>query len=79
MIDLDVESLLDTMSLSNQASDFSNIHHCLDQLKPERRKSILLSLVYGLTHSELSEQLKLPLGTIKAWLRRGLIELRTCL
>ena len=77
--DFDVDTLMDNLQASQVSSDFQSIQSCLEQLKPERRESILLSLVYGLTHFEVSEQLKLPLGTVKAWLRRGLIELRTCL
>ena len=33
----------------------------------------------GLTHQELAERLATPLGTIKAWVRRGLARLQTCL
>jgi len=38
----------------------------------------LLSYYYGYTHEELSEQLNVPLGTAKAWIRRGLETIRPC-
>jgi len=31
------------------------------------------------TYSVLAERAKVPLGTMKSWVRRGLLQLRTCL
>jgi DNA-directed RNA polymerase specialized sigma24 family protein len=41
----------------------------------------VVSLAYlrDLSHGELAAQLKLPLGTVKTWIRRGLDQLRSCL
>lgn len=55
------------------------LNHCLQQLKPTMRKAILLSYVTGYSHGEISEVLSTPLGTVKAWVRRGLQELKQCL
>lgn len=55
------------------------MNHCLQQLKEQARKSILLSYVQGYSHSELAEKMSAPLGTVKAWVRRGLQELKLCL
>ena len=52
---------------------------CLDKLEPERRKSILLSYVVGYSHGEIAAELKVPLGTIKAWIRRSVVALQECL
>jgi RNA polymerase sigma-70 factor (ECF subfamily) len=40
-----------------------------------------LALAYfrGLVHSEIAETLGAPLGTVKAWVRRGSDRLRECL
>ena len=75
---IDIDSMQE--SLQNTDSDlFHNVNRCLSHLKTDTRSALLFSLVYGLTHSELADKLQKPLGTVKAWLRRGLIELRTCL
>lgn len=52
---------------------------CLDQLEPQRRHSILLAYVLGYSHGEIAATLNTPIGTIKAWIRRGVIALQECL
>lgn len=49
----------------------------LQQLSPEQRLLIELAFYQGYTHSELAENLQLPLGTVKTRLRTGLQKLRT--
>lgn len=49
----------------------------LAQLPPEQRQIIELAYFGGLTHSELAQQLGLPLGTVKGRLRLGLEKLRS--
>lgn len=55
------------------------VHQCLDQLNDNAREAIVLSYIYGYSHQELHERLARPLGTVKAWIRRGLQELKKCL
>jgi RNA polymerase sigma-70 factor (ECF subfamily) len=52
---------------------------CMDQLEEDRRRLVVLAFVDGLSHSELAERLKTPLGTIKSWIRRSLSALKHCL
>lgn len=52
---------------------------CLEQLKEDQRRCILLAYYEGHTHDELASMLDTPLGTVKAWIRRGLERLRQCL
>lgn len=52
---------------------------CLDELSDVQRDSILLSYYKGLTHDDLAEVMRTPLGTVKSWVRRGLMALKRCL
>lgn len=49
----------------------------LRSLRPERRQTIELAVVHGLSHTQIAESTGMPLGTVKAHLRRGLDEVRT--
>lgn len=59
--------------------DSGQLGRCLEALDPEPRLAIMLAYCEGLTHVELAERLKRPLGTIKAWTRRNLLRLRDCM
>ena len=48
----------------------------LDQLEPNRRASVLLAIIDGRTHEEIAQYLRVPVGTIKAWIRRELLAMR---
>ncbi|HBS26721.1 MAG TPA: RNA polymerase subunit sigma-24 [Gammaproteobacteria bacterium] len=55
------------------------ISKCMEELQETQRKSILMAYYYGYTHEEISRKLEAPLGTVKAWVRRGIDRLRKCL
>lgn len=57
----------------------SDLRRCLGALEPSRRMAILSSYVLGYSHGEISGRMKAPLGSVKAWVRRGLAQLRECL
>jgi len=61
------------------SADAKRLARCLEQLEPSQRQTIALAFYHGLTHSELAEHLKAPLGTVKTWVRRGLEQLKSCL
>jgi RNA polymerase sigma-70 factor, ECF subfamily len=48
----------------------------LQALRPEQRQVLLLSTVQGLSQDEISKHTGMPLGTVKAHARRGLLKLR---
>jgi RNA polymerase sigma-70 factor (ECF subfamily) len=55
------------------------LRDCLAALEAKHRDGILLAFVHGLSHAQVAAKLELPLGTAKAWIRRGLLRLRECL
>lgn len=57
----------------------ADIGGCISRLPDNHRKAILMAYYYGMSHGELADQLAAPLGTVKSWVRRGLLELRECL
>lgn len=48
----------------------------LAAMDPEHQKILGMSLYEGYSHSEIAEQLDIPLGTVKTRVRRGLIHIR---
>lgn len=61
------------------ATDREQLEHCLERLEPKRRSLIRAAFFDGLTYEELAARIEAPLGTIKSWIRRGLLQLRECL
>jgi len=55
------------------------VQECMGQLTAAQRQALALVYYQGLTHVEVAQALEAPLGTAKAWVRRGLDYLRTCL
>lgn len=51
----------------------------LEQLRPEQREVLRLAIIEGLTHTQIAERTKLPLGTVKSHARRGLERVRALL
>ncbi|QOJ29577.1 MAG: sigma-70 family RNA polymerase sigma factor [Ignavibacteriales bacterium] len=51
----------------------------LKQIPPEQKLVIEMSFFEGMTHTEISDTLELPLGTIKTRMRQGLIKLHRLL
>ena len=67
---------MDTQDASEQAWA---LHECLRKIDAQPRQVLTLAYFKDLSHGELAAQLKLPLGTVKTWIRRSLEQLRTCM
>jgi RNA polymerase sigma factor (sigma-70 family) len=57
----------------------AQIHNCLGALDERTRTHIRAAFFEGQTYAQLAEAADVPLGTMKSWIRRGLIRLRACL
>lgn len=58
--------------------EFALLHRCISILDKPHRDTLQLAYFSGLTQQEISTAMKQPLGSVKAWIRRGLIKLRDC-
>jgi RNA polymerase sigma factor (sigma-70 family) len=69
-----------TPAADAQASqDYQRLHACLEQLEPRQRRSVREAFFSGATYNDLAVRCQVPLGTMKSWIRRSLMQLRTCL
>ncbi|NYD88397.1 sigma-70 family RNA polymerase sigma factor [Sphingomonas melonis] len=57
----------------------ARLHNCLEAIEPRQRGAIRSAFFGGLTYAELAVAQAVPLGTMKSWVRRGLIALKGCL
>lgn len=67
------------LDLLDRACQARELTRCIEGLSAAQRQSVALAFYDGLSHAEVAEQLRQPLGTVKSWLRRGLLALRDCL
>ncbi len=62
--------------VKNPDTDTIDVTDQLDNLSSEERDVIELAYFSGMTHHQISGQLKLPLGTVKTRIRRGITKLK---
>jgi len=70
---------LDPSEQALLSDDARRLAFCLGQLDPSQRQAVSLAYLRDHSHSEISNALRVPLGTVKSWIRRGLEKLKTCL
>jgi RNA polymerase sigma-70 factor (ECF subfamily) len=76
----DVEDAAATPALAAEHSDESSrLGECLGKLDARRRTLIRVAFFEGATYEELAARVGSPLGSVKSWIRRGLLQLRECL
>lgn len=75
----DAEHVEQAASAWTALDEKTRLHGCLSALDESKRRSILMAYMSGYTHGEIAGRLAVPLGTAKAWIRRGLAALRECM
>jgi RNA polymerase sigma-70 factor (ECF subfamily) len=59
--------------------DQTRLKDCLQELEERQSAAIRSAFLDGFTYEELATRDSVPLGTMKSWIRRGLLKLRACL
>jgi RNA polymerase sigma factor (sigma-70 family) len=67
------------LELLSRASDARALASCMQGLSAQQRQSVALAFFDGLSHAEVAENMRQPLGTVKSWVRRALLALKSCL
>lgn len=52
------------------------IRSLMGALLPQQKRAIELAYFEGLSHTEIANKLREPLGTVKSWIRNGLLRLK---
>jgi RNA polymerase sigma-70 factor (ECF subfamily) len=80
-----LQQILESFEHSDRRSFFDSvtsaetsklIRQAIQKLSKQQRDAIELAFFSSMTHTEIAERLRLPLGTIKARIRRGMMALR---
>ncbi len=67
------------MEKAERSEGLRKLMTCLSGLEPEKREMIMLAYYHGASREALAVKYAAPTPTIKSWLRRSLIQLRSCL
>jgi RNA polymerase sigma-70 factor (ECF subfamily) len=69
----------DVIEKIGASAEAQALRRCLKSLDRQQQRCIVLAFVDGLSHAEVAERIEAPLGSVKSWIRRGLLSLRRCL
>ena len=61
------------------AGERERIHECLEALESKQQHAVRAAFFDGFAYSELASTMAVPLGTMKSWIRRGLLQMKQCL
>lgn len=75
-IEVEVASAEDSSYAVEVQEEVERVQDAMSHLREDEQRVLQLSLVAGLTHSEIADLTQLPLGTVKTHARRGLHRLR---
>ncbi len=59
--------------------EVGQLNICMNQLDSQKQQAILLAFIEGHSHEQVAQRMNAPLGSVKSWIRRGLISLKECL
>jgi RNA polymerase sigma-70 factor (ECF subfamily) len=77
--EMPAERSLEPQQMLDASLQRAHIDACMETLSAQQRQALALAYYRGLVHTEIAQQMGAPLGTAKAWVRRGLDKLKECL
>jgi len=66
-------------SALESVQEHAKLHGCLEGLATHERAALRGAFFDGNTYEDLAARMKVPLGTMKSWIRRGMVKLKACL
>nr|WP_236105812.1 sigma-70 family RNA polymerase sigma factor [Pandoraea fibrosis] len=66
-------------ALAEASEARQRLEECMQRLEPQQRGVVREAFFSGASYSELASRLSVPLGTMKSWIRRSLMQLKMCL
>lgn len=66
-------------SAMESVQEYARLHVCLEGLASHERAALRGAFFDGNTYEDLAARMKVPLGTMKSWIRRAMIKLKACL
>ena len=76
---VEADAMQQPQVLFERSLEALRITGCMGGLGAPQRQALALAYYRGMVHTEIAETLGAPLGTVKAWVRRGLDRLKDCL
>jgi len=70
---------IDTEFAPLYAAERRRLEDCLQRLSTDQRQAIVQAFYRAATYEEVASHFATALGTVKSWIRRGLLTLRDCL
>ncbi len=62
-----------------EIEDAHGLEECMKILNINQRNCIYMAYFDGYTHPEIAMRINAPIGSVKTWIRRGMMSLKECL
>ncbi|TAM98394.1 MAG: sigma-70 family RNA polymerase sigma factor [Rhodanobacteraceae bacterium] len=69
----------DPLTHSEASEERQRLERCLGTFADQQRQAVRAAFFTGATYNQLADRLGVPLATMKSWIRRSLVRLRTCM
>ncbi|QNP41753.1 sigma-70 family RNA polymerase sigma factor [Lysobacter solisilvae (ex Woo and Kim 2020)] len=79
LVELAADASPGPAALAEVVTDRVQLDDCMRQLDARRQSLIRTAFFEGVSYDELARRSGSPLGSVKSWIRRGLLQLRACL